>query len=116
MQLLDMAESDLRGGRAAVDLLDTAARAEKLGLGSALWTLASGGDRVEALRVQLKDLANDRSFSTKDKVASRKFVLTAYHYGGGDDTAAGPLTIVVRFPEDQKRERVKFTLKGLDLF
>ncbi len=60
--------------------------------------------------------ANDRSFSTKDKVASRKFVLTAYHYGGGDDTAAGPLTIVARFPEDQKRERVKFTLKGLDLF
>ena len=65
--LLDLAESDLRDGREAVDLLDAAARAETLGLGSALWTLATGGDRAEALRAQLSDLADDRSFSTLDR-------------------------------------------------
>lgn len=67
MQLLDLAESDLRDGRAAVDLLDAAARADTLGLGSALWTLATGGDRVDALRAQLKELADDRSFSTLER-------------------------------------------------
>lgn len=67
MHLLDLAEADLRNGRAAVDLLDAAARAEALGLGGALWTLATGGDRVEALRAQLKELAVDRSFSTLDR-------------------------------------------------
>ena len=64
--LMDLAESDFIGGRAALDLVDAAGRTETLGWGSALWTLATGGDRVEALRAQLKELADDRSFSTVD--------------------------------------------------
>ena len=59
---------------------------------------------------------SDRGFSTKDKVTTRKFHLQSYSYSEDGEEAAGPLSLVVRYPEDQKRERVKFTLKGLDLF
>jgi len=61
--------------------------------------------------------ASELGFTTKDNVSTRKFHLQSYSYSeDGEPDAAGPLTVVVRFPEDQKRERVKFTLKGLDLF
>ena|GEM_PF-3151742 len=61
--------------------------------------------------------ATERGFTTKDNVSTRKFQLQSYSYSeDGEDAEAGPLSVVVRFPEDQKRERVKFTLKGLDLF
>jgi hypothetical protein len=61
--------------------------------------------------------ASELGFTTKDNASTRKFHLQSYSYSeDGEPDAAGPLTVVVRFPEDQKRERVKFTLKGLDLF
>ena len=60
--------------------------------------------------------ASDRSFTTKDNVSTRKFQLQSYSYSEEGQEAGGPLSVVVRYPEDQKRERVKFTLKGLDLF
>jgi len=60
--------------------------------------------------------ASDRSFTTKDNVSTRKFQLQSYSYSEDGQEAEGPLSVVVRYPEDQKRERVKFTLKGLDLF
>lgn len=60
--------------------------------------------------------ASERGFTTKDNLSTRKFQLQSYSYSEDGEGAAGSLTIVVRFPEDQKRERVKFTLKGLDLF
>ncbi len=61
--------------------------------------------------------SSERGFTTKDKVSTRKFHLQSYSYSeDGEAAAAGTLSVVVRFPEDQKRERVKFTLKGLDLF
>jgi hypothetical protein len=61
--------------------------------------------------------ASERGFTTKDNVSTRKFYLQSHSYSeDGEAAAAGPLSVVVRFPEDQKRERVKFTLKGLDLF
>ncbi|MBA2676056.1 phosphoesterase, partial [Ramlibacter sp.] len=66
MQLLDIAETDLQTGRAAADLLDAAARTDTLGWGSAAWTLITGGDKVDALRAQLKELAQDRSFLLVD--------------------------------------------------
>jgi len=55
-------------------------------------------------------------FATKDKISTRKIQLQSYSYSEDGGQAAGPLSLVVRFPEDQKRERVKFSLKGLDLF
>jgi hypothetical protein len=61
--------------------------------------------------------ASERGFTTKDNVSTRKFQLQCYSYSeDGEAAEAGTLSVVVRFPEDQKRERVKFTLKGLDLF
>ncbi len=67
LALLDAAEAGFREDRHPLDLLDASARSQTLGLGSALLTLLSGGDRVEALRAQLKELADDRSFSTLDR-------------------------------------------------
>ena len=61
--------------------------------------------------------ASELGFTTKDKISTRKFQVQSYSYSeDGEEADAGPLSVVVRFPEDQKRERVKFTLKGLDLF
>jgi hypothetical protein len=60
--------------------------------------------------------ASERGFTTKDNISIRKFRLQSYSYSADGENASGPLSVVVRFPEDQKRERVKFTLKGLDLF
>ncbi|HEU0009118.1 MAG TPA: hypothetical protein VFT34_04795 [Verrucomicrobiae bacterium] len=61
--------------------------------------------------------ASERGFTTKDNVSTRRFQLQSYSYSeDGEAAAPGTLSIVVRFPEDQKRGRVKFTLKGLDLF
>lgn len=61
-QLLDLAEAHLQEGREAGDLLDATSGAETLGLKGMLVALARGGDKVDMLRAQLKDLARDRSF------------------------------------------------------
>lgn len=67
-RLLDAAEERLQAGHAAADLVAAAERGESLGLWSAAvrW-VASGGDKVEALRGHLSDLAKDRSFDLRDE-------------------------------------------------
>jgi hypothetical protein len=67
LQLLDRVEADHREGRASLDLLARAERAETLGNFGAVVALVTGGGRVEALRQKLSDLASDRSFSTLDR-------------------------------------------------
>jgi hypothetical protein len=57
---------------------------------------------------------SDLKFSTHNHVSKRAFYLQSYNFGGGE--AAGPLTLVVRYPEDVLRERVRFKLTALDLF
>ena len=75
--------------------------------------VGNSGDPNERSTAHVSDLG----FTTKDNVSTRKFHLQAYSYSEeGEEDSTGPLSVVVRFPEDQKRERVKFTLKGLDLF
>jgi len=59
---------------------------------------------------------NERGFKAKNAESTRNFTLQAYGMSEDGEAVSGPLSLVVRFPEDQKRERVKFRLKGLDLF
>lgn len=65
--LLDAAESGFRDDRFPLDLLDAPDRMQTLGLRSAMFALLATGDRVEALRAQLKELADDRTFSTLER-------------------------------------------------
>ncbi|TFY97742.1 metallophosphoesterase [Ramlibacter humi] len=67
-QLLDAAEERLQAGHAAIDLVEAAERGVSLGLWStAVRYATSGGDKVEALRGRLRDLAKDRSFELQDE-------------------------------------------------
>jgi hypothetical protein len=61
--------------------------------------------------------ANERSFKTANGQSTRSLRLQAYAINFNDEpvnTNQPPL--VIRFPQDVKRERVKFKLSGLDLF
>ena len=58
---------------------------------------------------------NERSFKTKGAESTRTFTLQAHSYGDDGEAIQSAPSLVVRYPEDQKRERVKFTLKALDL-
>lgn len=83
-----------------------------------------GPPAIRQLEVQAKtggqrntsSYVNERGFKTKGAESTRSFTLQAYSGSEDGGAAGGPFSIVVRFPEDQKRERVKFSLKGLDLF
>jgi len=61
--------------------------------------------------------AYDRNYKVKDGQATRTIQVTAYSYDAEDrKDNTPPPPLVIRIPEDPKRERVKVTLKGLDLF
>jgi hypothetical protein len=59
--------------------------------------------------------STERKFNEKGNEATRTLSLQGYTYDAGSGAAPGALVLVVRFPEDLKRERVSFKLKGLDL-
>ena len=60
--------------------------------------------------------ASDRNTSTRGGQTTRTVQLQAYSY---DNTEVaderGAVTLRLRRPEDQRRERVQFVLSGLDL-
>ena len=61
--------------------------------------------------------AYERNFITL--AGQSTLTLQLQQFGVGDEEGEnnkGPLSLIVRYPEDQRRERVKFALKGLDLF
>ena len=58
--------------------------------------------------------ANDMNFSTKTNESIRTVNIQGYGYG--EERGGGPIVLVVRSPEDLRRERVRFSLKDLDLF
>lgn len=66
--LLDTAEERFRAGHFAMDLVDVIERGGTLGVWNAVRSYAtSRGDKVEALRGHLSDLAEDRSFDLSDE-------------------------------------------------
>jgi hypothetical protein len=81
-----------------------------------------GPDAIQSLDFQVKIPGNeemsssssDRRSSTKNGVSSRSIVIQAYTYS--EKGNVGPLRLIVRHPEDLRRERVHFKLTGLDLF
>ena len=46
----------------------------------------------------------------------RTLTVSYYAFGSRGEASATPVVLVVRLPEEIKRERVKFTMKSLDLF
>ena len=82
----------------------------------------NGPATIQSLDFQLKIPGNeqmmsscyDRRFSTKDGISTRSISIQAYSYS--EKPGAGPMSLVVRHPEDLRRERVHFKLTGLDLF
>ena len=81
-----------------------------------------GSRTVQRLDVRAKIPGNDsfnsysseRRFNIKGGEATRG--LTIQGYGLGDTSSQGSIVLIVRYPEDLRRERVKINLKGLDLF
>lgn len=65
---------------------------------------------------QFNSYSSERSFSSKGGVSTR--AVTIGGYGEPGTVAPEPEAIVlrIRYPTVLRRERVKFTLKGLDLF
>lgn len=62
---------------------------------------------------QMNSSVLERHFGTKAGVSTRALSIQTYRYG--DQQATGPMFIVVRCPQDLRRERVKFKLTALDL-
>jgi hypothetical protein len=59
--------------------------------------------------------ANDMNFSTKTNGSIRTVNIQGYSYGE-ERGGGGPIVLLVRNPDDLRRERVRFSLKDLDLF
>jgi len=91
-----------------------------------LQTQIKGPNTIRRLDIQCKipgnerfnSNANERKFSAKAGQATRSVTISGYSYGGEGETIKtnAPLSLLVRYPEDLRRERVQFKLKGLDLF
>ena len=60
--------------------------------------------------------AYDRNYTVKNGQATRTIQVNSYNYGEGEVTGGTPPALVIRIPEDARRERVRFTLKDLDLY
>lgn len=59
--------------------------------------------------------SSERNFSTKDGVSTRTLTIQGYSFGNEDPSLQASVVLTVRYPEDLRRERIKFKLKGLDL-
>jgi len=83
----------------------------------------NGPSTVRCLDVRAKIPGNDqfnsnsseRNFSTKGGESTRTVAIQGYGFGDEETASHGAVVLIVRYPEDLRRERVKFNLKGLDL-
>ena len=57
----------------------------------------------------------ERSFRVTGTQATRTMMIRGYSYDQSSAISSGGLVLVVRYPVDLRRERVKFKLTGLDL-
>jgi len=58
---------------------------------------------------------SDRRSATAGEKTTRNITIQAYEFELGEEANSAPLTLVVRYPQDVKRERVQFKLTALDL-
>lgn len=64
---------------------------------------------------QFNSNSSDRQSSIKNGAATRSIVVQGYSFGGQDASSQDAAVLVVRYPNDLQRERVRFELKSLDL-
>lgn len=60
--------------------------------------------------------SNDTNYNVKNGLATRTIQVTSYNFEAEEKGDSPPPVLVVRLPEDAHRERVRFVLKGLDLY
>ncbi len=58
---------------------------------------------------------SERRSTTSGNKTTRNITIQAYEFERGEETKGAPLTLVVRYPQDVKRERFQFKLTALDL-
>jgi hypothetical protein len=58
---------------------------------------------------------NARRTKTSGTKTTRDITINAYEFENGGDADGAPLNLIIRYPQDMKRERVHFKLTGLDL-
>ncbi len=59
--------------------------------------------------------SSERNSSTKGGETTRTLTIQGYGYGEEGGLSPATVVLIVRYPADLRRERVKFNLKGLDL-
>lgn len=59
--------------------------------------------------------SSDRHFNIKGEEATRTLTISGYGFGGEGALSQGEVVLIVRYPDNLRRERLKFELKGLDL-
>jgi hypothetical protein len=64
---------------------------------------------------EIHSYSSNRGSSGRSGTTTRTVDVQAYTYGMENEAAPGPVSLVVRYPQELKRERVRFTLRGLDL-
>jgi hypothetical protein len=64
---------------------------------------------------QFNSYSSNRQSSTKNGEMTRTIVVQGYGFGNQDAASQAAMVLVIRYPNDLQRERVKFELKGLDL-
>jgi hypothetical protein len=82
-----------------------------------------GPRTVRGLDIRAKIPGNDRfnsnfserNFSTKGGESTRTVAIQGYSFGSEDASGQESVVLMVRMPEDLRRERIKFNLKALDL-
>ena len=82
-----------------------------------------GPKEISQLDVKIKlssrrggqSMMNERRSKTTGDKTTRNLTVQAYEFEMGGEAEGGPLTLLVRYPQDVKRERVQFKLNALDL-
>lgn len=59
---------------------------------------------------------SERNFINKGNQSVRKISVQSYDYSQTRDKSEDPPGVLIRFPEDSKREKVRFKLVGLDIY
>ena len=58
---------------------------------------------------------SERRSTTSGNKTTRNITVQSYEFEMGSEAKSTPLTLLVRYPQDVKRERVHFKLNALDL-
>jgi hypothetical protein len=66
-------------------------------------------------RENFSSSVNETRFNLRGTTATRNLQIQGYSFGENGQPADGPFSLLIRFPQDLRHERVKFKLTGPDL-